>query len=415
MKKILVLAFLLCTIISFGQGKKGGGVGSAAAASPASLSPSAGSGNSSLQTGFGYRLPVRYHIRYQSVNIKIDTVYTRVGINALPANPLIRMTAITNTRTITGKTKKDYDTVWVKKTILDTAICSSKPCVPEGFPGSTVQLIERITTTITTDTLERYLEIESRPKVTISQGDMGKLQVFFRSAQVPINQYRGGEGGPRNNFDVKTFTVDGLEHVAIPVDPMDSAQNLSLQIKNKVFISDPTYYISLPYSVVQYGPVSIPYKIRFANGRKTGGYAAKDGPFPVGADTLSATSDATTSFNLALYLGFKFGRTRFYYDQAKTHNTVSYMFSIFAGPQLIALSSSNVLFNTNLSKVPSNVLGLSYGMGLSVEWQSFSFGLFSGMDTPLQKNSPWVYKNKAWLGFGIGFNLGMLTSASAQK
>jgi hypothetical protein len=52
----------------------------------------------------------------------------------------------------------------------------------------------------------------------------------------------------------------------------------------------------------------------------------------------------------------------------------------------------------------------STGLSFTVEFGALNLGLFSGVDLPLQ-NSPWVYSGKPWIGFGIGFNLGMLTSA----
>jgi hypothetical protein len=86
----------------------------------------------------------------------------------------------------------------------------------------------------------------------------------------------------------------------------------------------------------------------------------------------------------------------------------------FAGPALVPLSASNIGLSDSLNKSPSNLLAMSVGFAAVFEWHSINFGLFTGWDLPLTRNTGWVYAGKEWIGFGIGVNLGMFTSANAQ-
>ena len=125
-----------------------------------------------------------------------------------------------------------------------------------------------------------------------------------------------------------------------------------------------------------------------------------------------------------MYIGRKWGRTRFYADPTMTNNTVSVECMAFAGPSLIALSLSNIdsattkyitvssVMNktTNTYIGPANMIALSTGGGVVLGYQKFSFGFFGGIDIPMTPQSGWVYNKKFWIGFGIGVNLGVISS-----
>ena len=56
-------------------------------------------------------------------------------------------------------------------------------------------------------------------------------------------------------------------------------------------------------------------------------------------------------------------------------------------------------------------MALSTGAAFTLEWRSVNFGLFYGYDIPVEK-SPWVYRYKPWIGFGIGLSLGMFSNSN---
>ncbi len=87
------------------------------------------------------------------------------------------------------------------------------------------------------------------------------------------------------------------------------------------------------------------------------------------------------------------------------------MLSAFAGPSVVALSSTNT-FDKAAS---TNPLAVSTGLAFTVELQSFNFGFFLGKDFSLVKNTNWYYDKKTWIGLGIGFNLGMFTVGNCKQ
>ncbi len=45
-------------------------------------------------------------------------------------------------------------------------------------------------------------------------------------------------------------------------------------------------------------------------------------------------------------------------------------------------------------------------LGFIFDYQSFQFGLYTGMDfLDGEPNKLWVYRNKPWMGIGIGYSL----------
>jgi len=92
-------------------------------------------------------------------------------------------------------------------------------------------------------------------------------------------------------------------------------------IVKRDFVSDPTDFVSLQYATWETGLTTIPFKYRF--GKK-------------GDENIA--NDASTSVNAGIYVGKKWGRTRFYQDKDRSTNSVSFTAAIFVSPTVIALS-----------------------------------------------------------------------------
>lgn len=152
-----------------------------------------------------------------------------------------------------------------------------------------------------------------------------------------------------------------------------------------------TPFISLKYVTWEIGITTIPFKYRFGKTNSR--------------DTIP--NDASTSINAGIYLGKKWGRTRFYKDKDRTTNSISYSLAIFLSPTVIAISEE-----TTQKKVEqkSNEIGIGYGIAGMLAYREINFGVLIGIDSPISGESDkWIYANRPWLGFGIGYKLGILS------
>ena len=193
----------------------------------------------------------------------------------------------------------------------------------------------------------------------------------------------------------------------------DSLQDMYIVIRHSYFLRNPMYYIKVPFDMWQFGALTIPFQYRF-------GYKKSD----------TVSSNFAANLNVDIYAGWEFGATRFYFDGNRTTSR-SYMLLAFAGPTVISLTNSPP--NTypplpspaTTSKEPSSQLGINTGVGFSFNYKSFNLGFFTGIDAPINSagktwyyasvfgnNAPWC---RPWVGFGIGFNLPMVTAAPAQS
>jgi hypothetical protein len=449
MKKTLITVVLVfgLSIYTFGQKP----TKPAATQAVAPVNATASSGSSTLVQGYHYRLGRRYHIKYSSILYMSPPIPAQDQFNPNQVPPKI------------------YNIFDYKFTVVKTPFSGTIPGRPpynEAYPGGTSKIVatkgnwndgsvvnNAQAIKVIRDTVSRYLD--QKLWVSVTQGDSGKLVIQFYN--VPSQKYYDTDPKDHNlallnendnkaekdketpstvikesftrkitddNIDVAAYS-DKTFDIAIPIAPLDSAQNFYLKVKNKVHFSDPLYFISLPYYVWQYGAATIPFKLRFGNSK-----TIINTPDINKAYTLSVPTEATTSFNLATYFGYKMGKTRFYNDQTKSHNTVSFMIAGFAGISSTALTNSNLKYvpnpdptlattvgtstvyasKTDLNKYPTSLLSVSPGLSVTLEYGPLNFGIFSGADVPFQKTA-WVYADKIWIGFGIGFNLGMFTSA----
>ena len=417
---VIALSFIF-TEKSFSQTK----AAAAATAAPASA------GNS--QTGYVYRLKYRFHIRYgitkkgkelkplPAANALLPVSYT-VHMRKDTVQRLPRDTVITELVSTAGpipqKEMSCQDCPPVKYNHKDWdstfSTCIAPGCVTTPSTYADTIYIDSVsrywnaaywTSSSPNENVGRY-----RLRVSITQADSGKLVVGIFD-----NSYLSEKRIPEaKDIDARIFSF-GLKQdtdYAFPITANDSADAFYLQINNKVTVGSPMAYISLPYSLTQFGAFTVPFKYRWAP--KNTNIRGK--PVTGSADTvLSAPSESSASLNLAAYVCRKWGRTRFYFDPSKTHNTTSFMLGAFLGPTLVPLSSTNLIAaDSNKVNSPTNILALSMGGAAVFEWRFVDIGLFGGWDVPLVGNSGWIYRDKFWIGFGIGVNLGMFSTGTSQ-
>jgi len=412
------------------KGKGGGGAGAGGAgAPPGSSGPASASGTQ--QTGYVYRLPWRYHIQYESVKSReadslVHNGKPTANFNTYTKRVLYKHLAQGVRETV--EIHQDHDKV-KRGIVKDSDLVY--PAAP--LPNLDGQLV----TYVTIDSVNRYWDrprlgivhwylpwnwfrylfkfpdwfTQYRMRVSVTQADSGKLQlgIYERAFTTSQHPYDDKFIDATNIIRGQVKTPD----YAIPIGDKDSAQNFYLQIDKKVFTADPISYLSLRYSLTQFGAMIIPYKYRFAP-KDTKIFVAKPQSTRYNADTVvSAPSESTGNINLAVFVGRKWGYTRFYSDQTKTHNTVAVMLSGFAGASLVPLSVSNVKYPNDADSLPAQAIAFSVGGAASVEWRIIDLGLFAGWDITSDKYN-WIYNKKLWVGFGIGVNLGMFTSGPAQ-
>ena len=201
---------------------------------------------------------------------------------------------------------------------------------------------------------------------------------------------------------------------AMSINADDSASNFYFAILPKTLLRDPMYYLKFHYAAWDYGTLAIPFRYRPPQ---------SNGHILVNKDSASsAPSAADATINLSAYFGRKWGATRFYEDPSTTSDQVSKELVIFTGPTLIALSATNVdtssrymgYKNSYTYTGPANIIAWSFGVGGVLAFKGLTMGIFGGVDVPLVVKTGWVYRDKPWIGFGIGFNLGVLATGNSN-
>lgn len=443
----LLLASMLAMFPLFllAQGTKAKGGGGAATtgtptASPAPATAGAGSqsGASQVEQGYHYVLPAYSFLKYGV----IDSTVTPSGFLKAPPSQitLIRIVSHRHIRSGALTCNGCIDSGAVIDTISEciTTCVMFGPAYVRSVCDS-FKYYTTVTTVVHIDSLDRYYPLKRH--ISLTQGDSGLLAIgmgedylgdsvkhapshrqqhFFQTVSGSVGSVlkgsidwvaaptqlapRSAKGSPQTPtvYQKKFYKRDDTLHRAILLGPHDTINNLSLRVNPKITFDNTTYYIRLHYRVFQTGALTIPYKYHF-------GYRQH---LPNGGGQDTIPNDLSVNINVSLAAGMRYGRTRFYYDQSKTYNGLASFFGVFAGPTQIQLSSTNTFSG---SPKTSNQLGLSTGVCALMELKNINFGVFGGFDFPVTTNgSDWFYSNRIWLGFGVGVNLAMFTSAIHQ-
>jgi hypothetical protein len=215
---------------------------------------------------------------------------------------------------------------------------------------------------------------------------------------------------PSNRIDEK------VPELAINISNLDSADAFYLRIIHKEVTNQSMYFKKVHYGTWDYGSLTVPFRFRPAPAHNT--ISASEGKGTIVPVPAPSASDA--SISLSGYIGRKWGRTRFFEDPSMTANMVAFEPVLITGPTVIAMSLSNVDTSSRYANSatqnsyigPSNIIAWSFGGGFVLQYKTVNLGLFVGADVPLVAHIGWVYAGHPWFGFGIGVNLGMLSSGS---
>ncbi|AHJ95293.1 hypothetical protein Hsw_PB0003 (plasmid) [Hymenobacter swuensis DY53] len=147
-------------------------------------------------------------------------------------------------------------------------------------------------------------------------------------------------------------------------------------------------YVSIPYAATEIGAATVPFKYRFGNTSKI------------------VSNQLLSDISAGLYIGRKWGRTRFYADKERNHNSAAFTIGFMLSPTIISIDSTNT---RNEVKTKSDEMGITTALATMYSYRDISFGLFFGADHPVTgRSGRWVYANKPWIGFGLGYKLSML-------
>lgn len=157
--------------------------------------------------------------------------------------------------------------------------------------------------------------------------------------------------------------------------------------------------VTFKNSSIVFGPITIPIKYRFGYDKNING-----------ADII-VVEEFKTDLNIGVFGGYTFGKQRFRYERGvgvKELATWSTTIGPFLGFSTETLNKSN----TTVGKTPftgdktKSIGVISPGLGIVKTIYNFNFGFYYGCDIGIGKESNnWNFKNKTWLGFGIGYSL----------
>jgi hypothetical protein len=206
-------------------------------------------------------------------------------------------------------------------------------------------------------------------KANLSQGtDKSKIEIEFWG--LSIDPY-----------------LDSIKYV----NSKDSVNKFYFEIPKRKTLKDINTFISVPYTTLEIGVTTIPFKYRF------------------GLKKDSIPNETTTGINGGVYFGKKWGKTRFYIDKTPT-NTFAFTLAGFISPTVISLTKENTRPKVTTA---SNELGISSGLAFMVSKNDINIGFMVGWDLPLTGDSKnWIYTHQQpWIGFGIGYKLAILSAA----
>lgn len=158
-------------------------------------------------------------------------------------------------------------------------------------------------------------------------------------------------------------------------------------------------YVSFWFNCIEGGALSIPFKYRPKFTKSN----------------IDISEQLTADLNVGAYLGYSFGKTKYMYRKNEDKEPSNWLISI--GP-FLSISRVEADSLTSLSaKVPLRekvaFATISPGVGLMTSIYNFRFGVFWGKDLAIGSTAQkWDYRKKAWWGFGLGYNLGLIWEAT---
>ena len=159
-------------------------------------------------------------------------------------------------------------------------------------------------------------------------------------------------------------------------------------------------YIKLRFQELELSALTIPFKYRFE----------------IEKGDLKAPSQASIDFNLGTYLGYSWGTLKYRNQASEKFKPYGQSISlgVFASMSVQELDSSSTFLQQNEALTSKqNVFYFSPGFGVVYDVMDFNIGFFLGWDIGLGSVAQkWNYSGRPWIGFGFGYNLGMIGKKS---
>lgn len=166
--------------------------------------------------------------------------------------------------------------------------------------------------------------------------------------------------------------------------------------KNETYISlENREYIKLLYTQLEAGLLTVPFKYRL-------GFEE---------DGVTVSDEFTANFNVGLYGGVNIGRVKYGYKKSGSGSVKAHGFStgLFLGTSVLKIDSSTTLTADPPLDGEKSIAVFSPGWAFMYTFRDINIGAFVGIDYGIgQSASKWDYNERVWLGFGFGYNLGML-------
>ncbi|UFH51824.1 hypothetical protein [Spirosoma sp. KNUC1025] len=210
--------------------------------------------------------------------------------------------------------------------------------------------------------------------------------------------------GELNSLAKEVNITSPVYDKAYNVDTLINAVNTAEQPVDFFIIkTDETNPVKVKYKMITLGTLVVPFKVRPGNNNEyyfTSNNVAKP-------DKVSSTVE--TKFNIGFYIGFRYGKIR-YPKSIGSHS--SWTTGIFVSPQSIAMSAKNSIYDRIINDPnPSreyNALGTTIGLTEVFTHKQVSVAFLTGVDFAHGDAAQyWVYQGKPWIGFGLGYKLGI--------
>jgi hypothetical protein len=175
-------------------------------------------------------------------------------------------------------------------------------------------------------------------------------------------------------------------------DKYDRNGKYYLKLKNRE-------YASFWFNCIEGGALTIPFKYR-----------------PKFTENNVDISDQfTADLNVGAYLGYSFGKIKYMYRKNEDKEPSKWLVSIgpFLSVSRVEIDSTTSLSATEPLKTKIAIATISPGIGVMTSIYNFRFGVYLGNDLAIgQTAQKWDYHNRWWLGFGIGYNIGLIWGAT---
>ena len=209
---------------------------------------------------------------------------------------------------------------------------------------------------------------------------------------------------PSSNTSIKNPSFDEKDPSLIDSQfKLNDSSYFFIVNKKRKNLGSPNTYISIPYRTWEVGVTTIPLKLRKGgNVEIQNKYDGSDTTF-----TRKIQNETLASINAGLYIGHKWGSSRFYSKKENNHNSWAVTLAGFFGPTAISLTDKN----TTVSGTPeSTQLGWSFGGTGIFSYRGINLGVYYGWDFLSNKSLAdiWYFNGKPWIGFGVGYKIKML-------